>query len=167
MEYFDLIQKRYSVRVYKPDAVEDEKLQKILEAAQLAPTACNLQAFKLVVMHTDKHKEAISRIYRRPFITDAPLVIGIYADMEKAWVRGDGKSYADVDAAIVMDHIVLAATDLGLGTCWIGAFNAQAARDAVALGSSFEPVAFTPVGYPASSKPAKTRAALSDIVVML
>ena len=167
MEYFDLIQQRYSVRAYKPDAVEEEKLHKILEAARLAPTARNLQAFKLVVMRTDKHRDTLGRIYRRPFITEAPLVIGIYVDTEKAWVRADGKSYADVDAAIVMDHIVLAATDLGLGTCWIGAFNAEAARDAAGLGSGFEPVAFTPIGYPASSRPARSRAELDDIVITL
>ena len=167
MEFFDLIGQRYSVRSYKPDAVEDDKLRKVLEAGIIAPTACNLQPFKLVVMPVDKHFDTLKKICRAPFFTQAPLVVGIYADMDAAWVRKDGKTYADVDAAIVMDHMILAATALGLGTCWIGAFDAQAARDAVDFGKSFEPVAFTPLGYPASSAPERQRKALDNIVVYL
>ncbi len=166
MEFFELVSQRYSVRAYRPDAVEDDKLQKVLEAARLAPTACNLQAFKLVVVQTEKHLETLKKVCRASFFTQAPLLIGIYADTEASWVRKDGKSYADVDAAIVMDHIVLAATDMGLGTCWIGAFDAQAARSLAGL-DGYEPVAFTPLGYPASSGPEKERKPLEDIVVYL
>ncbi len=167
MDYFDVIGQRYSVRAYLPDAVEDEKLEKILEAARLAPTAANRQPFRLVVMPTQTHMDALKKLYHRDFLTQAPLVIGIYANTDTAWVRKDGKCYADVDAAIVMDHIVLAATALGLGTCWIGAFDAQAARDAVNFGREFEPVAFTPLGYAASSAPDKARKPMDDIVVYL
>ena len=167
MEYMDVIRQRYSVRAYKPDAVEDEKLRKVLEAGVIAPTACNLQPFKLVVMPVDKHIDTLRKICPASFFTQAPLVIGIYADMDEAWVRKDGKSFADVDAAIVMDHIILAATDLGLGTCWIGAFNPQAAREAVSLGGGYEPVAFTPLGYPASNSPVRQRKPLADMVIYL
>ena len=167
MDFFDVIRQRYSVRMYRQDAVEPEKLEKILEAARLAPTACNLQPFRLVVMPTDKHMDTLKKMYRGAFLTQAPLVIGIYADINTAWVRRDGKCYADVDAAIVMDHIVLAATALGLGTCWIGAFDAQAARDAVNFGGGYEPVAFTPLGYAASPVPDKVRKEVEDIVVYL
>ncbi len=167
MEFFDLIGQRYSVRAYKADAVEDDKLRKVLEAGVIAPTACNLQPFRLVVMPVEKHLDTLKKICRAPFFTQAPLVIGIYSDMDAAWVRKDGKNFADVDAAIVMDHMILAATALGLGTCWIGAFDAQAARDAVNLGAGFEPVAFTPLGYPASSLPVRQRKELDDIVVRL
>lgn len=164
MDYFDLIGQRYSVRSYKPDAVEDDKLRKVLEAGVIAPTACNLQPFKLVVMPVEKHFDTLKKICRASFFTQAPLVVGIYADMNAAWVRKDGKTYADVDAAIVMDHMILAATALGLGTCWIGAFDAQAARDAVSFGEGFEPIAFTPLGYPASTIPERQRKTLDDIV---
>jgi nitroreductase len=167
MEFFELISKRYSVRSYKPNAVEDEKLQQVLEAARIAPTACNLQPFKLVVMLVEKHLDTLKKICRASFFTQAPVVIGIYADMDAAWVRKDGKTYADVDAAIVMDHIILAATSLGLGTCWIGAFDAQAARDASPFGEGFEPIAFTPIGYPTSAAPEKQRKSMDDIVVYL
>ena len=167
MDYFELIGQRYSVRSYKPDAVEDDKLRKVLEAGVIAPTACNLQPFKLVVMPVVKHYDTLKKVCRASFFTQAPLVIGIYADMNAAWVRKDGKTYADVDAAIVMDHMILAATALGLGTCWIGAFDAQAARDAANLGDGFEPVAFTPLGYPASAAPERQRKLLDDIVVWM
>ena len=167
MEYFDLIGQRYSVRSYKPDAVEDDKLRQVLEAGVIAPTACNLQPFKLAVMQVEKHFDTLKKICRASFFTQAPLVIGIYADMNAAWVRKDGKTYADVDAAIVMDHMILAATALSLGTCWIGAFDAQAARDAVSFGEGFEPIAFTPLGYPASTAPERQRKGMDDIVVYL
>lgn len=143
MEYSELVKSRYSVRSYKSDPVEQEKLDKILEAARLAPTACNLQAFKVVVINTKGKEEDLKKIYSRDFFTQAPVIIGVFEALKKSWVRSDGKNYADVDAAIVMDHIILAATEQGLGTCWIGAFNAEEARKFAGLGEEYEPVAFT------------------------
>jgi nitroreductase len=167
MDFFDLIDQRYSVRAYKADAVEEDKLRKVLEAGVIAPTACNLQPFRLVVMRTQDHLDALKKVYRQSFFVQAPLIIGIYEDTKAAWVRKDGKNYADVDASIAMDHMILAATELGLGTCWIGAFDAQAARDLAGLGEGFEPVAFTPLGYPASTRPVKQRKPLEDMVTYL
>jgi nitroreductase len=167
MDFFDVIDQRYSVRAYRPDAVEDGKLRKVLEAGIAAPTACNLQPFRLVVLRTAAHLDALKQVYRQPFFVEAPLVIGVYADTKAAWVRRDGKCYADVDAAIVMDHMILAAAALGLGTCWVGAFQAAAARDLAGLGEGFEPVAFTPLGYPASTRPERQRKPLTDMVTYL
>ncbi len=167
MDFFDVIGQRYSVRAYKPDAVEEDKLRRVLEAGVIAPTACNLQPFRLVVIRTQDHPDVLKKMCRAPFFTQAPLIIGIYADVNAAWVRKDGKSYADVDAAIAMDHMILAATELGLGTCWIGAFDAQTARDFAGLGPGFEPVAFTLLGYPASTRPKRQRKPFEDIVTYL
>ena len=167
MDFSELAQSRFSVRTYTDRAVEDEKLQKILEAARMAPTAKNLQPFRIVVMRTKEHEDALKKMYRGAFLTQAPLVHGVYACPQAGWVRFDGKNYADVDAAIVMDHIIMAATDLGLGTCWIGAFGAEAARELAGLGDGFEPVAFTPLGYSAAERPPKTRKPLADIVTYL
>ncbi len=167
MEYFELIQKRYSVRSYKSDPIEDEKLQKILEAARLAPTAANRQAFKVVVIHTRGREEQLKKIYGRDWFVLAPMVVGIFSIPRKNWVRSDGRNYSDVDAAIVADHIILAATELGLGTCWIGAFNAAAAREVVGLGEGFEPVVFIPLGYPESPGPQKVRKSLDELVVYI
>ncbi|MCG9969426.1 nitroreductase family protein [Pelotomaculum terephthalicicum JT] len=165
MEYLDVIKKRYSVRSYKPDQVEQEKLHIILEAARLAPTAANRQAFKIIVADTNGRKEELKKIYNRDWFVEAPLILGVCAIPGENWVRSDKKNYSDVDAAIVMDHIILTATDLGLGTCWIGAFNLQAARHVLALDDTLEPIAFTPVGYARDTNIKKIRKSLDDLVV--
>jgi nitroreductase len=167
MDYFELIKNRYSVRSYKSDIVEQEKVNKILEAANLAPTAANRQAFKIVVISTKGKEEELKKIYARDFFVQAPLVIGIFSKPEKSWVRVDGKNYSDVDAAIVMDHIILAAAAQGLGTCWVGAFNPEEACAFAGLEEGYEPVAFTPIGYAENSNFKKVRKSLEDIVVYL
>lgn len=165
MEFSKLIEERYSVRAYRPDPVEEEHLRQVLEAARLAPTACNLQAFQLIVIHTEGREQELKRIYRQDWFSQAPVVIGICALPEKNWVRGyDGKDFSDVDVAIVMDHLILAAANAGLGTCWIGAFDPDAAREILGLPDDAEPVAFTPVGYPADRPGPKRRRPLSDLV---
>ena len=142
MDYFELIEKRHSARAYKPDAVEDEKLGKVLEAARIAPTACNRQAFKIFVISTKGNEAALRKIYDKEWFVTPPYVLGICIMKDKSWVRRDGRNYGDVDAAIVMDHIILAAVDLGLGTCWIGAFDPAAAKSVLELDDSLEPIAF-------------------------
>jgi len=164
MEFFDLIQNRYSVRAYQAKPVEQEKLQKVLEAANLAPTAANRQPFKIIVIHTEGKEAELKRIYHRDWFSQAPLVIGICAIKSEAWSRRDGKNYADVDATIAMDHLILAAADQGLGTCWVAAFDPAAAREILGLPDDVEPVAFTPLGYPADEMKAKKRRSLEEIV---
>ena len=165
MEYSELIAARYSVRAYRPDPVEDEKLEAVLEAARLAPTAANRQPFQLVVMHTAGREKEIGKIYRRPWFVQAPLVIGVCAISSLAWVRESDRFNARlIDAAIVADHLILAAADLGLGTCWVAAFNVDAARSVMGLPDEAEPVIFTPLGYPADQPGPKTRKLLSELV---
>jgi len=165
MEYSELIAARYSVRAYRPDPVEDKKLQAVLEAARLAPTAANRQPFQLVVMHTTGREEEIGKIYRRLWFVQAPLVIGVCAISSLAWVRESDRFNARlIDAAIVADHLILAAANLGLGTCWVAAFNVEAARDVMKLPDEAEPVIFTPLGYPADQPGPKTRKPLNELV---
>jgi nitroreductase len=164
MEFGKLIAARYSVRAYRNDPVPDQILQKVLEAGRLAPTAANRQAFRILVIHTAGREQELKRIYSRDWFLQAPIVIGVCALTDSCWVRGDGKSYCDVDAAIVMDHLILAAADQGLGSCWVGAFDARAAREILGLPESVEPVAFTPLGYPGDSPGEKKRRTLDDLV---
>ena len=117
MDFQELIAKRYSVRSYKTDAIEKDKLEEILNAARLAPTAANLQPFQLIVVETKGREEELKRIYRADWFWKAPIVICICAIPSQAWSRMDNKNYGDVDATIAMDHLILAATELGLGTC--------------------------------------------------
>jgi len=164
MEFFELIQKRYSVRAYHARPVEEEKLQKVLEAANLAPTAANRQPFRLIVIQTKGREKELKRIYSRDWFVQAPFVICMCAVKSEGWVRRDGKNYAEVDATIAMDHLILAAAALGLGTCWVAAFDPQAAREVLGLSDDLEPVAMTPLGYPADSWKPKRRKPLSELV---
>jgi len=166
MDFFELIQKRYSVRAYRPDPVEDDVLQQILEAARLAPTAANRQPLRVIVVKTAGREAELKRIYGRDWFTDAPLALCVCGIPGDAWTRGqDGKCYVDVDAAIVMDHIILAAAALGLGTCWIGAFNPGAAREVLGLPDGVEPIVFTPLGYPADAPKPKRRKEIDELVM--
>jgi len=164
MEFSELIQKRYSVRAYRPDPVPEDALQQVLEAARAAPTAANRQAFQIIVVHTLGRQDELRRIYGEAWFVQAPLVICACGLPDQNWVRRDGKNYNDVDVAIVMDHLVLAAADLGLGTCWIAAFDPVAARQVLGLPDDVEPVAFTPLGYPADALRPKRRKPLSALV---
>jgi nitroreductase len=167
MEFKELARVRYSCRGYRRDPIEEEKLALVLEAARLAPTAKNLQAFKLYVMPTAGREESLRRLYPKEWFREAPLVIGIAGDPGSNWVRHDGRNYVDVDCAIVMDHLILQAADLGLGTCWIGAFDPAVARELLDIPSDWEPIAFTPLGYPADGGRPKSRKQLKELVVRL
>jgi nitroreductase len=165
MEYFELIRNRYSVRAYRQDPVEDDKLQQVLEGARLAPTAANRQPFKLIVIHTQGRQSELKNIYRREWFVQAPLLICAVGVPRNAWVRGDNRRYLDVDVAIVMDHLILAAANLGLGTCWVAAFDAVAARRLLQLPDEVEPLVFTPLGYPADQPEEKERKSLTELVL--
>lgn len=164
MDYFETIAARYSVRGYKPDPVPDELLEQVLEAARRAPTAANRQPFRLVVVPTKGREEELGRIYGRRWFTQAPLVIAVVAIPGEAWRRMDDKPYDEVDAAIAMDHLILAATALGLGTCWIAAFDPAAAREVLGLPDHVEPIAFTPLGYPDKAPATTDRRPLDELV---
>jgi nitroreductase len=164
MEFSELIQKRYSVRAYTSKPVEQDKLNKILEAAILAPTAANRQPFRLIVIKTEGRQAELKRIYGRDWFVQAPFVVCACAVKAESWVRKDGKNYAEVDAAIAFTHLILAAHDLGLGTCWIAAFDPAAARDILKLPAELDPVAFTPLGYPADEWKTKKRRPSSELI---
>jgi nitroreductase len=159
MTVLDLARRRYSSRAYRPDAVPDDLLATVLEAGRIAPTAANKQPFRIIVVRTPGREAELRRIYDRDWFVQAPLVLCVCAIPAEAWRRTmyDGRSHADVDAAIVMDHLVLAAADLGLGTCWIAAFDPAAARDVLAIPDEAEPRLFTPLGFPADTPDASPR----------
>ena len=165
MEFTDLIRERYSVRAYHQRAIPPEVLDRVVEAFVLAPTAANRQPFGLVVIETKGREEELRRVYGNDwFAYQPPMVVCVCATPDTAWTRGDGKDYSDVDAAIAMDHLILAAANEGLGTCWIGAFDPQAAREVLALPEGVEPIAFTPLGYPADTAGPKRRRTLEQLV---
>jgi len=152
MSFLELVKNRYSVRNYKPDQVRDEDLQYILEAGRIAPSAVNYQPWKFIVVQDQKNLEGVYKLYHREWFRQAPLVIILLADHDKAWKRADGKDHADIDVSIAADHMTLAATDRGLGTCWVCNFDKEKTINHFNLPAHLEPVVFLPVGYP-DSKP--------------
>lgn len=163
--FLELATKRHAVRSYKSDPVEDNKLQQVLDAARLAPTAANKQPIQFIMVHTAGRESELGRIYNRPWFVQAPLIICACVIPSQAWVRRfDGKNYCYVDIAIAMDHLTLAATELGLGTCWIAMFDPVAAREVLKLPEDVEPVVFTPLGYPNDQPGPKQRKLLTELV---
>ncbi|MDR2545207.1 MAG: nitroreductase family protein [Methanobrevibacter sp.] len=165
MEFFDVIESRYSVRGYKKDKIEKEKLDKILEAATLAPTGVNYQSFKVFVIDTEKNKDNLKKIYAQDWFIEAPLVLCVVANKSKTWTRPwDAKNISDIDATIVMDHIILAATNLGLGTCYIAAFKKYEAIKFLKLSEEYEPILFSPLGYSNADRADRPRKPINEIV---
>lgn len=168
MNALDLIRKRCSIRHYAPTAIEADKINYVLEAARLAPSACNRQPWYFLVVKEAKGCDAIAACYDRSWIRTAPCHIIVCCDHEQSWKRGDGKDHADIDAAIATEHICLAAAEQGLGTCWVCNFDAVRLRELFNLPDSVEPVAIVPIGYPAEAdlfdKAPKKRKALEEVV---
>lgn len=157
MSVLETIEKRYSVRGFKDQPVEDEKLEKILKAAQLAPTGVNNQAFKVYVIDTKKHKDKLLEVYPKDWIVEAPYVLAVVSRANHAWTRPwDAKNINEIDATIVMDHMILEATDLGLGTCYIAAFLERPLIELLNLDAEYHPVLITPLGYP-DAEPRETK----------
>lgn len=163
MSIMELVQRRYSVRAYRPDPVEEDKLNYVLEAARLAPTAGNRQPLRLIVIHTVGKEAELRVVYNRDWFVQAPTLICACAVPSEAWVRCDGKNYSDVDVAIAMDHLVLAAAEQGLGTCWVAAFDPVAAKSLLHLPEGIEPIVFTPLGYPMDTPKPKKRKTLAEL----
>lgn len=149
MEYMDLVRKRRSIRRYKTIPVADGDIETVLEAARLAPSSSNSQCWQYVVVTDRSTKEKLAGPGRR-WISEAPVVIAACAD-PKAYSRKPGMDYL-VDIGISFEHLILAATDLGLGTCWIGAFDEEQAKEALGVPDEIRVVAFTPLGYPDERK---------------
>lgn len=147
--FLDVVKQRRSVRAYLPDAVPEEKLKAVLEAARWAPSACNRQPWRIIVVQSEESRRALSTAYSKEWFWTAPIVLAVCVWPKEAYVRGyDGKNFADVDGSILMDHITLAAASVGLGTCWIGAFEPESAKQILRVPDGVEVLAMTPLGTP-------------------
>lgn len=168
MSVSDVIERRRSVRRYQETPVPDESVRRILEAARLAPSACNNQPWHFYVVRDPETRRALFPSDGQAWIASAPVAVVVCSRPAEAWVRRyDGKNHSDVDAAIAMEHIVLAATEEGLGTCWICAFDPQRFREALKLPADLEPVAATPLGTPDAEPGPRSRKALDAVVTWL
>lgn len=170
MSFLELAKKRYSVHKYKKIPVEVEKLEEILEAGRVAPSAVNYQPLYFIVIRDSAMRRDIATTYHKPWILEAPVLIVICGDHSKSWRRPDGKDHLDMDAAIAIDHMTLAAADLGLGTCWVCMFDSMLCHKILNLPPFIETIALLPLGYPAdrvdSNRHKKGRKSFEEIVRM-
>lgn len=145
MEFLDMAKARYSVRNYSNKKVETEKLEHILAAAHVAPTAANLQPVRLLVV---QEEAGLAKLGKAANVYGAPLAIIVCSDHTKAWTRPfDGKLTTDIDATIVTDHMMLAATAEGLGSVWVCYFKPDVIRQEFNLPESLEPINILAIGY--------------------
>ena len=162
----DLIETRRSIRSYKPQEIEEEKLNYVLQAFRKAPSAKNLQPWKLVVV---KNKKIINDLAiacnNQTFLEEAPILIAACAKEDEAYgtMGGYMNSYP-IDISLALEHLILAATEQGLGTCWIGAFKEQLVKDILKVPENINVVALTPLGYPAREASIRSRKPLTEIV---
>lgn len=166
-EFMNLASGRYSCRCYDGTPVPDSTVSLLLEAARVAPSACNRQPWLFVVANTPELAQDVISTYDREWIRTASTFIIACGDHEQSWHRGDGKDHCDVDVAIAVEHICLAASALGLGTCWVCNFDKEKLIRVLDLPDNVEPVAIIPVGRPADggTVPQKKRKTLEEITV--
>ncbi len=165
MEFDKLIQTRFSTRSFTDQHVEKATLIKLLEAARLAPSAVNYQPWHFIVIRDEANLDDFQEVYQREWFRQAQVCIVICADHSQSWKRkSDDKDFAEVDVAIAIDHLVLKATDLGLGTCWVCNFDVLLVRKKLNLPDHVEPIALIPLGYTKAEIPVKTRKPLQEIV---
>lgn len=170
MNFLSLAKKRYSVRSYTNQKVEKEKLETILEAGHVAPTGGNCQPQRLIVVQSD---EGLAKIAKSAGIYNAPLAIIVCSDTNTAWTRPfDGKQLTDIDASIVTDHMMMQATELGLGSVWVCYFKPDVLKKEFSIPVSLEPINILVIGYtdtngepvPSPNRHSKMRKPLSSTV---
>ncbi|MFX1520297.1 MAG: nitroreductase family protein [Promethearchaeota archaeon] len=173
MDFAEVIEKRRSVRKYKTDPVPDEILNKVLEAARIAPSWSNLQCWKYIVIKDENTKKALADALPsgnpvKGAFTQAPIIIAGCADPERSGYIGSqrigNKQWHILDLGISMQQLVLAATNEGLGTCWVCWFSEKKIKDILKAPDNIDVVALTPLGFPGEEPKTKRRNALEEIV---
>lgn len=168
MDFFDTVKARHSIRAYRAQAVEPEKLEQIFQAIQRAPSAGNLQAYEVYLVNDAEHKHALVKAaYDQEFLSQAPLVLVFCAHAARSEGRYGKRGvelYCVQDATIACTFAMLAATALGLSTVWVGAFDEEAVREIVGAPKEHRPVAMLPIGYAAEPPRNRPRRRLDDLI---
>ena len=168
MELMEIVERRRSIRAFADRPLEEEKLQRILEIVSLAPSAGNLQAHEIYVVTDRDQKRALAKAsLGQEFVAAAPIVLVFCARPERSAGRYGERGrrlYSLQDATIACAYAMLAVTDLGLGTVWVGAFGDTAVSRAIGLPAEVQPVALLPIGYSAEQPAVTSRRPLGDLV---
>jgi len=168
MDFTRVINGRESVRSYDPTRPVDKAvMDRILEAGRIAPSAANRQPWKFLVVSSREMLSQVRRSYPKPWFADAPQILVLVGRTGEAWTRQDGWNSIETDLAIAMDHVILAAENEGVATCWVSSFDPTVLRVALSLTSEDRVYAVTPLGYPRpgfTKKGQRQRKALTDVV---
>lgn len=168
MDFNNLANSRYSVRDYEAKEINEADLNYILEAAHLAPSACNRQPWHFYICQSAESLGKVKQCYDRDWFATAPLVIVCCIDHDTEWVRpSDNHTHGIVDISIAAEHICLAATERGLGSCWVCNFDTRLCHDLLDLPDHEEAAVLIPIGYPKGSPTEKKRKDLQEIVTRL
>jgi nitroreductase len=172
MEFDALIRRRESVRSYDPSRpVPKEILEKILDAGRIAPSAANRQPWGFILVSSPEMRARVGKCYGKPWFADAPHFLIVTGRSSEAWTRrNDGYNSLETDLTIALDHMILAAENEGVGTCWIAAYDPDALRGALGLGNDERVFSITPLGYPRPGYERKTdkqRKSLEEIARFL
>jgi len=166
MDVMDAIQQRFSVRKFKDYEVEEDKLERVLEAARLAPSARNLQEWRFVVVTDPDMRHALSEAANgQRFVAEAPAVI-VGCAVTSEHVMSCGLHCFPIDVSIAMAYMTLQAVEEDLGTCWIGAFNSDRVRDVLGIPNDVIVVGLMPIGYPDAEAPPKKRLSMGEIMML-
>ncbi|KPK72498.1 nitroreductase [candidate division WOR_3 bacterium SM23_60] len=166
MEFYEVLKQRKSIRKYKPDPVSDDILNRILEAGRGAPSAKNIQPWHFIVVRNQKTKEQLIDACRgQRFIAQADVILCGCSSEKIAWGRMGGYMSAfAIDLTIAFEHMILAAANEGLATCWIGAFEEKKVKKILNVPDDVRVVALTPIGYAAEEAKDRGRKPLAEIV---
>ena len=166
----NIFRQRFSCRRFKPDRLSDEQIASLLEAARWAPSAGNMQPWRFVLVGSPEIKLQLAQAaFGQDHLTQAPIVIAVCAvpeESERRYGRRGRDLYCVQDTAAATQNLLLAAAALGLGACWIGAFDEALAAKALRLHPSWRPVALVPVGRPAATAPPRDRHPLEHVVLL-
>jgi nitroreductase len=162
-DIYAVMRNRRSVRAYLDKPICEESLLRLGEAVNVAPTACNRQPFTFRVVLNAELRARIAEVYPQPWLQQAPAIVLAIGNREQAWKRPEGDSIVAVDAAIAMEHLVLAAAAEGLGTCWICAYDMARMNQAAGILAPWEVIAISPLGHPADPRPQPPRKPVAEI----
>jgi nitroreductase len=164
MDFLELVKNRYSCRAYKALNVEKEELDYILECVRYAPSAVNKQPWRFRIITNEGDKAKLQQCYNRDWFKTAPMYIIASVLHDEEWIRVDGKHHGDIDIAIAVEHLCLAATEQGLATCWVCNFDAALCKESFAMPENEEPAVIIPLGYADDQPKEKNRKSIDEIV---
>jgi len=156
-DFISLVNNRYSCRNYQSKPVEASKIDYIMECVRLAPSAVNRQPWRFRLVHQESDRQKLQQCYDREWFATAPVYIIASVLHDEEWVRADGKSHGNIDLAIAVEHLCLAATEQGLATCWVCNFNVEKCQQLFDIHAPEEIAVLIPLGYAADSPKEKKR----------